>query len=56
MSNNEPAAVYKIVAFIFAGSKKALGINDEVKAADRYEVYRVVAHAVVKLHNSSKLW
>jgi uncharacterized membrane protein len=54
MSNNEPAAVYKIVAFIFAGSKKALGINDEVKAADRYEVYRVVAHAVVEVDDKGK--
>ena len=41
--------MYQIVAFIFAGRKKALAISGDLKATGKYEAYRVVAHTVVEV-------
>lgn len=54
MSNEDPTAVYKIVAFIFADRNRAVAISEDSAATERFETYRVVAHAVVEVDDKGK--
>jgi uncharacterized membrane protein len=54
MSAKEPGAVYKIVAFTFAGRKKALAISDDLKATGKYAAHKVVASTTVEIDEKGK--
>jgi uncharacterized membrane protein len=48
MSHHEArGTAYHIAAFIWAGRKRAIAVNDDLKARGEYERCRVIAHTVV---------
>jgi uncharacterized membrane protein len=54
MSHKEPGATYEIVAFIFAGQKTALSINDDLQAGRQYDACSVVARVLVEVDDQGR--
>jgi uncharacterized membrane protein len=54
MSHKETGVPYEVVAFIFAGEKTALALNDDLKAGGHYEACSVIARVVVEVDDEGR--